>query len=526
MSSDHPNVQVPGHDTRIVRSFRASELFYRRLLETAREGILILDFDTGRIKDVNPFLFRLLGFNRAEMVGKILGELSPFKDTELGNGMWEQLQKSGQVRFEDLPLETKDGCKITVEFTGNVYQASGRKLIQCHVRDITERKHAEDEIWRLNAEMERRVVERTAQLQAVNEELQALGYIVSHDLRTPLRQVGGVVKQLQKNAGPALSKKNRQHLAMISESAKLMSELVEDLLTFSRAGSATRAKAEIDLDELMPKARGEARVKTPEGSRVRQVDPEPPAPAGHARPEARGHDQSNPTEIQRQEYSRTLRSLAHRLVEAQETERRNIARELHDEIGQALTVTQLNLQEMLQSPGAEDLKPRLNESLQEVERVLEQVQDISLDLRPSMLDDLGLEAALVWLTNRQAAVAGLKAEVQTDPLKRRLDMVIETECYRIAQEALTNVVRHARAHAVFVELRAVDGQLHLRVRDDGVGFDVAATREKAVSGGSLGLLSMEERAVLGEGRLELASGHEQGTEVHAWFPLRWRTAHT
>src|SRR5882762_8307817 len=144
MSSDHSNAQVPGHDTRIVRSFRASELFYRRLLETTGEGILILDFDTGRIKDVNPFLFRLLGFNRAEMVGKILGELSPFKDMGLGNGMWEQLQKNGQVRFADMPLETKDGCKITVEFTGNVYQASGRKVIQCHVRDITERKHAED----------------------------------------------------------------------------------------------------------------------------------------------------------------------------------------------------------------------------------------------------------------------------------------------------------------------------------------------------------------------------------------------
>ena len=103
-------------------------------------------------------------------------------------------------------------------------------------------------------------------------------------------------------------------------------------------------------------------------------------------------------EAKRKEYSRKLQVLSRRLVEVQETERRHIARELHDEIGQALTVMQLNLQAMLQSPGTDALAPRLNESLEVVERVLEQVHDISLNLRPSMLDDLGLEPALRWYT--------------------------------------------------------------------------------------------------------------------------------
>ena len=228
-------------------------------------------------------------------------------------------------------------------------------------------------------------------------------------------------------------------------------------------------------------------------------------------------------EAKRKAYSRKLQVLSRRLVEAQETERRNIARELHDEIGQALTVMQLNLQAMLQSPGTDALTPRLNESLTVVERVLEQVQDISLNLRPSMLDDLGLEPALVWLTNRQAELAGLKGEVQADALEQRLDPAVETECFRIAQEALTNVVRHAQAKAVTVELRKEDGQIHLRVRDDGIGFDVAAIREKAVRGASLGVLSMEERAALAGGGLELTSIPGQGTEVHAWFPLKWQT---
>jgi signal transduction histidine kinase len=101
--------------------------------------------------------------------------------------------------------------------------------------------------------------------------------------------------------------------------------------------------------------------------------------------------------------------------------------------------------------------------------------------------------------------------------------MIETECFRVAQEALTNVVRHAQAKAVTVELRQEDGQLHLRVRDDGIGFEVAAVREQAMRGASLGLLSMEERALLAGGGLELTSSPGQGTEVHAWFPLKWQT---
>jgi PAS domain S-box-containing protein len=227
--------------------------------------------------------------------------------------------------------------------------------------------------------------------------------------------------------------------------------------------------------------------------------------------------------IKTEAYSRKLRKLSRRLVEAQETERRTIARELHDEIGQGLTGAQMNLQAALQSPDSGALAQRLAGSLEAVERVLDQVRDISLNLRPSMLDDLGLEPALRWYTNRQAALAGLQARFAMEPLERRLDPITETECFRIAQEALTNVVRHARARTVTVELHTKDGRLDLIVRDDGVGFDVGTVREQAVGGASLGLLSMEERAVLSGGGLEFKSTAGEGTTVQAWFPLKWLT---
>ncbi len=221
------------------------------------------------------------------------------------------------------------------------------------------------------------------------------------------------------------------------------------------------------------------------------------------------------------ESRRRLQVLSRRLVEVQETERRHLARELHDEIGQELTVAELNLQAILEVTGHEVLLPRLKASLAAVERVLEQVHDLSLNLRPSMLDDLGLEPALRWYTDRQAILGGLQGEVRAERLEQRLDPMIETECFRIAQEALINVVKHAKARTVTVELTRNEQQIHLSVRDDGVGFDVASLRDQAVRGASLGLLSMEERATLAGGGLQYHSQPGHGTEVHAWFPLKW-----
>ncbi len=227
-------------------------------------------------------------------------------------------------------------------------------------------------------------------------------------------------------------------------------------------------------------------------------------------------------EQERLRASQKLQVLSQRLVEVQESERRHIARELHDEIGQTLTAAEMNLQAALQTPGAAALERRLAQSIEAVERVLEQVHDLSLNLRPSMLDDLGLEAALRWYTHRQADLTGLKAEFHPVPLSDRLPGVVETGCFRVAQEALTNVVRHAQAHSVAVQLSTTGNHLHLVVRDDGVGFDVHALRARAMRGASLGLLSMEERTVLAGGGFELKSKPGKGTEVHAWFPLDGR----
>jgi signal transduction histidine kinase len=246
-----------------------------------------------------------------------------------------------------------------------------------------------------------------------------------------------------------------------------------------------------------------------------------PNQAGRAHPSrlARGGVGEAPPLGERQ----GLQALATRLLESQESESRTIARLLHDEIGQGLIVMQLHTQWMLQASESGALTPRLMENLQVVEQLLEQVHAVSLNLRPAVLDDLGVEAAIHWCAERQASLIGLRAGFYADPIGQRLDPMVETACFRVAQEALSNVVRHAQAKSLSVELRKGRGLLHLRVSDDGMGFDIASAHEKAMRGASLGLLNMEARAEWVGGGLEISSTSSKGTEVHAWFPVAWQT---
>ncbi len=147
------------------------------------------------------------------------------------------------------------------------------------------------------------------------------------------------------------------------------------------------------------------------------------------------------------------------------------------------------------------------------------MHSLVLELRPTMLDSLGLEATLRWLCERHQQKTGCEVKVDVDLSGTPLSPVLATACFRVVQEALTNVVRHATAPHAWVELKQAESGLELTVRDDGVGFDVALAQGWAARGGSFGLLGMRERVQLLGGSLEVESQPGRGTRIRAAFPL-------
>lgn len=205
------------------------------------------------------------------------------------------------------------------------------------------------------------------------------------------------------------------------------------------------------------------------------------------------------------------------LFQVQEKDRRRLAHEFHDEIGQALTAAKLNLLAVTRTADAV-VAARIQETVQILDQLLRDVRQISLDLRPSLLDDLGLIPALRSLLDQQARRAGLEERFSADNLPVNLASETQTTCFRIAQEATTNILRHAHAHSMALELRVLRGQLRLKISDDGVGLDLKKMERRRPE--SFGLLGIKERAVLAGGYAQIISAPGKGTTIDVHLPLR------
>ena len=214
-----------------------------------------------------------------------------------------------------------------------------------------------------------------------------------------------------------------------------------------------------------------------------------------------------------------LRLLTRRLEVAKEDERKTIARELHDELGTTLTAVVINLQILKDTPDAERRSRRIAETVEIVDRMVQRVRELSLDLRPPLLDEMGLMPALGGYLETLAARTGVQIEVRGEGGVGRLPPEVEIVAFRLVQEAVTNVLRHASATRAVVTVERRGGRLEIAVKDDGKGFDVAASMGGTVTGKSIGLLGMQERVMMLSGELSIVSTPGSGTLVRASLPL-------
>jgi PAS domain S-box-containing protein len=245
-----------------------SEARYRRLFETAQDGILILDAGTGEIIDVNPFLMDMLGYAKEQLLGRKLWEIGHFKDVEAAKAAFDQLSDTGYIRYENLPLESIDGRRLEVEFVCNVYLVDDVKVAQCNIRDITVHKRTESELRKLNLELDQRVRARTIQLEIFNQDLDSFSSSVSHDLRAPLRRISGFVEALWEGYTDKQSDESLHLMERIRSSVVRMNDLVDALLELAQLFSGVKKCLTVDLSALARQIACELRQTQPD----RQVE--------------------------------------------------------------------------------------------------------------------------------------------------------------------------------------------------------------------------------------------------------------
>ncbi|MBI5880478.1 MAG: ATP-binding protein [Chloroflexi bacterium] len=215
--------------------------------------------------------------------------------------------------------------------------------------------------------------------------------------------------------------------------------------------------------------------------------------------------------------ARQMRRLSAAILRAQEDERQRVARELHDETAQALTSLLVRLRLLERAADPAEAQAHLQELRQLTAQALDEVRRVALELRPKILDDLGLGAALAWRVDELNALHGARATLQISGSEARLPREVELVFYRVAQEGLTNAVRHAQANQIKLALKREGGRLSLVVEDNGRGFDVGAML--AQPGRGLGLLGMKERLALIGGEMTIESRPGGGTRLMASTPL-------
>lgn len=514
---------------------RDSEEKYHNLFEYANDAIFLIDPSTLKIMDANRVASKNLGFSREELLAKGLIELQPNDDANRTQEFIDILHQDKSVLYET-DLICKDGSLVCVEISSRLIEYGEGHVIQSIIRDISARKEAEEQLKQFSDRLSalhqiehamistqspeeiskvaltrlREVVRckrvdilsfdfeaNEAKVHAIDEE-EALNSPLTTGARVSLDDF--VIKQEIYDGSVYINNDLRNNPSLSTIEKSLINLGINNFVNIplfvrgdlwgalNLAGSLDHEDFSSQNVDVAQEVAGLVSVALQQSTLFREIK------LGRAR----------------------LQALSRRLVEVQEAERYRIANELHDEIGQALTGINLTLETHLRSlDSSKDYAP-LRSAQEMAEELVVRVQRMSLDLRPAMLDDLGLLPTLTWHLDRYEGQTGIRVNFEHQDLQGRFPREIETAAYRIVQEALTNVARHSKVKEVQVRATLNNDVLLIFIEDRGEGFSLDTALS---SGNASGLVGMRERALSLGGDLKIISTEESGTQVLAELPL-------
>jgi PAS domain S-box-containing protein len=463
---------------------KSSRAYLHKLNDSLQEVIFTIKMPERLINYVNRSVKNVFGYEAEECTGRTTEFLYPTKKEyrSFGDKLKKTIEEERESLHTEHLLRRKNGEVFPAEVTTTLFREGGKiTQVVSILRDITERKRGEKALRLSEARL--REAQRIAHLGNWDWDIVANRLVWSDEI---YRIFGLSPQQFGATYDSFLS-------YVHPEDRELVKQSVNEVLYEGRPYNIDHRIVQPDGSERIVHESAEVTLNE-EGVPIRMLG-----------------TVQDITELKIAE-SR-LRALSERLVQTQEEERRKIGRELHDVVGQSMTVLKLMLYHARDSSQAE-IGAALKEVDALVDEVAEKVRSLSHTLQPAMLEDFGLLEALLnqfeWLTSK----TGLKVNFKHEGLPRRFPTNVETAVFRVIQEALSNVIRHARVKEVEVTIKATDDRLYLEVEDKGIGFEPAT-----IPADSIGFRGMQERAELIGGSLVIDSSPGVGTCVNAEFPL-------
>jgi two-component system sensor histidine kinase UhpB len=473
------------------QALRDSEARLRTVFDTAVDAVIIID-ERGNIERFNTAAVRLFGYQLEEVLGRNVSMLMPAPHRKMHDGYLEHYLRTGEKKIIGVGREVvgmrKDGTVFPMDLAVAEMHVAGRRMFTGVVRDITERKRAEAMFRTLVEQVQAityvREVDGEGALRYISPQVSTLGYTVEECLSAPSALFAAIHALDRDKAAAAIGRSRKEGMPL----------RVEYRIT-GKDGRERWFREEAEI------------VRDPAGQPLFQqgilID----------------ITQNKLAEEALRDSRETLRRLAAHQENIKEDERKRIAQEIHDELGSLLTgikaYVSVSVERATQAGAPPD--PLLQEAARLTEDAIQAVRRVINDLRPSVLDQLGLWEAIQWYAGQVEARSGLACDCSIDSsaLQIQLDPERTIMLFRIVQESLTNVVRHADASMVSVHAAAKDGVITVEIRDDGKGF----AAEQPSNRHSWGIQGMQERTRHFGGQLTVSSVTGKGTRVALRLPL-------